>query len=84
MAGKTSDCERWLCTTGASDQNSSLNIYDFEGNLYEWTLQWVYISYSPCVFRGGSFYNSEYASHGYSIKTNHSNYNVSARVSLFI
>ncbi|MCI9063726.1 MAG: hypothetical protein HFJ17_03900, partial [Clostridia bacterium] len=52
----------WLCTTGASDQNSSLNIYDFAGNLYEWTLERYSYADLPCASRGSSFYSSRYAS----------------------
>ena len=42
----------WLCTTGASEQNKSLNIYDLGGNEKEWTLEmYKYIEY-PCIYRG--------------------------------
>ncbi len=48
----------WLCTTGASNQNSSLNIYDFAGNLYEFTLErYSDFKNRPCTTRGGSFIN---------------------------
>ena len=29
----------WMCTSGTSEQNKSLNIYDFGGNQAEWTLE---------------------------------------------
>ena len=45
----------WLCTTGASDQNSALNIYDFGGNLYEFTLERYSNSFTPVTDRGGYF-----------------------------
>ena len=45
----------WLCTTGASEQNKSLNIYDFGGNESEWTLEMYGNADRPSVFRGLSF-----------------------------
>ena len=60
----------WLCTTGASEQNKSLNIYDFGGNEAEWTLERNNASSRPSVYRGLSYLNSElYASA--SIRSNH-------------
>ena len=43
-----------LLTTGATARNSVLGIYDFAGNVYEWTLE-QYESFpdSPCACRGG-------------------------------
>ena len=49
----------WLCTTGASEQNKSLNIYDFGGNEHEWTLERYNDSATmPCVGRGNYYGNS--------------------------
>ena len=46
-----------LLTTGAADRNKVMNIYDFAGNVAEWTIG-VYSSiHWPCVVRGNS-YNS--------------------------
>ena len=52
----------WL-TAGASDDTKKMNIYDFAGNIWEWTLERA-IGYdsSPCVCRGGSYYYSGYDS----------------------
>ncbi|MCI9063579.1 MAG: hypothetical protein HFJ17_03120, partial [Clostridia bacterium] len=74
----------WLCTTGASDQNSSLNIYDFGGNLSEWTLERHSYPGSPCTYRGGNFISSYCASyHDYNsiCSADHSS---SARASFYI
>ena len=74
----------WLCTTGASDQNRACNIYDFAGNLYEWTLERSSNADNPCVLRGNYFYNSSSASNRNYIYTIGSDYYGSARSSLYI
>lgn len=45
-----------LLTTGASERNKVLNIYDFAGNVYEWTLENTNTTQNDlhCVLRGGS------------------------------
>ena len=36
-----------------------MNIYDFAGNEWEWTLEHAtYDSNYPCSYRGGSYYNT--------------------------
>ena len=42
-----------LLSTGATDRNSKLNIYDLAGNVYEWTLEKNTGSSNICVNRGG-------------------------------
>ena len=43
-----------LLTTGASDETNKMNIYDFAGNEYEWTLEHATSSsVIPCAVRGG-------------------------------
>ena len=76
--------DKWLCTTGASDQNKACNIYDFAGNLTEWTLERYSDATYPCVPRGNYFDNSDYASNRYGNNTYYSNFNYSARSSLYI
>ena len=46
-----------LLTTGASDRNSVLGIYDYGGNVEEWTLERHYISgvKTYCVAQGGIY-----------------------------
>lgn len=41
-----------LLTTGASDRNCCLNIYDLAGNVYEWTLEKTTTADQPCSQRG--------------------------------
>ena len=53
--------EQWYHTTGAVDQNSSLNIYDIAGNVWEYTLE-KYKGSIPCVSRGSSGIFDENAS----------------------
>ncbi len=44
-----------MLTTGASDNIAKMNIYDFAGNEWEWTLEHATSStVNPCVDRGGA------------------------------
>ena len=43
-----------LLTTGATERNSVLNIYDLAGNELEWTLEKGTNTYLPSVHRGGN------------------------------
>ena len=54
-SGKKS--EQMLLTTGASEDAKKMNIYDFAGNAWEWTLEKTSSTSSPCAVRGGSFNN---------------------------
>ncbi len=47
-----------LLTTGAMERNSVLGIYDFAGNVYEWTLEKSSNTNNPCSIHGGSFYHN--------------------------
>ena len=48
-----------LLTTGASDETNKMNIYDFAGNEYEWTLEHATSnSFYPCAYRGGNYGNA--------------------------
>lgn len=42
-----------LLTTGATERNSTLNIYDLAGNVWEWTLEYTATAEHPCSGRGG-------------------------------
>ena len=45
-----------LLTTGASDETNKMNIYDFAGNEWEWTLEHATSNTSlPCAGRGGEY-----------------------------
>jgi hypothetical protein len=74
----------WLCTTGASDQNSSLNIYDFGGNLVEWSLARVNHADYPCLGFGGGFKSGSYAYSGTQRAVYECSIESSARASLFL
>ena len=75
-----------LLTTGASEQNKKMNIYDFAGNEWEWTLEYTASTFYPCSYRGGT-----YGGFGYSIPASHRSYdstanssdNIGLRVSLY-
>ena len=60
-SSKTSNNESYyqLLTTGASEQTNKLNIYDFAGNEWEWTLEHATSDTDyPCVHRGGRCKNN--------------------------
>ncbi len=44
-----------LLTTGATERNSVLNIYDLAGNEFEWTLEKITNTSYPSVIRGGDY-----------------------------
>ena len=44
-----------LLSTGATERNSKMNIYDLSGNVHEWTLEKSTNTSYPCVNRGGLF-----------------------------
>ena len=44
-----------LLTTGSTERNSLLNIYDFAGNVREWTLEKSSSSVNLCGYRGGNY-----------------------------
>ena len=48
---------RAILSTGISDYTKKMNIYDFAGNEYEWTLEKTSDNNSPCANRGGSYYH---------------------------
>ena len=47
-----------LVTTGTSEKNKVMNIYDIAGNVWEWTLEKTFYNDGPCVCRGGCFKNT--------------------------
>ena len=51
-----------LLTTGAHSSFSKQNIFDFAGNVYEWTLERTSDYDYPCTSRGGTYYrNGDYS-----------------------
>ena len=75
-----------LLTTGASEETNKMNIYDFAGNEYEWTLEKTASTYNPCSNRGG-YYSRYGSSHPASIRGSYlatsSFYDIGLRVSLY-
>ena len=49
-----SDGKGILVTTGTSEENKVMNIYDIAGNVWKWTLEKASRASLPCAFRGGS------------------------------
>ena len=47
-----------LLSTGITDYTKKMNIYDFAGNEWEWTLEKTSDSSNPCARRGGLYFNS--------------------------
>ena len=77
-----------LVTTGTSETNKVMNIYDIAGNVYEWTLELTSDTGTgcPCAGRGGDFVNtgSSFPAAGrLSESTDNSYGHVGFRVSLF-
>ena len=80
--------EKWLYTTGAVDRNRSLNIYDFAGNLWEWTLEMYSLADGLGTARGSDFSDTTtlnaFASNRVNFDTSYSNYHYSSRPHFFI
>ena len=78
-----SEAGSYILTTGAIESTkesadaSPMNIYDFAGNLWEWTLEYTANQHNPCAYRGGYYHiysydypaacrNLDYTAAGYS------------------
>ena len=75
-----------LVTTGTSETNKVMNIYDIAGNVFEWTLELISSTDFPCTSRGGffNFSGSDYpAAYRLSYSTGISDISVGFRVSIF-
>ena len=75
-----------LLSTGASNNTKKMNIYDFAGNEWEWTLEKTSNTDGPCASRGGDYdYNGcdGPASYRIRISTSYSLSYVSFRPSLY-
>ena len=76
-----------LLTAGASDDTKKMNIYDFAGNEWEWTLEKTSDSSRPCARRGGDYLNTgssypaSYRNYDY---TTRSNYSIGFRPALYV
>ena len=75
-----------LVTTGTSETNKVMNIYDIAGNVWEWTLEKTSNTNNLCARRGGGFNvtGSDYpAALRFNVSTDFSGFNIGFRVSLF-
>ena len=52
---QSSDGNGILVTTGTSETNKVMNIYDIAGNVWEWTMENNSDTGAPCTSRGGSY-----------------------------
>mgnify|MGYP004655401733 CR=1 FL=1 len=52
---QSSDGNGILVTTGTSEKNKVMNIYDIAGNVIEWTLEKTSNTTYPCPSRGGNY-----------------------------
>ena len=76
-----------ILSTGISDYTRKMNIYDFAGNEWEWTLEKTSDSNNYCASRGGLYYDlgSNYpASYRNALGTAHSGIGVSFRATFYI
>ena len=83
---QSSDGNGILVTTGTSEKNKVMNIYDVAGNANEWTLENTSNPDLPCARRGGYFYDTGTyfpAAYRDSVGTGRSYPDVGFRVSLF-
>lgn len=83
---QSSDGNGILVTTGTSEQNKVMNIYDIAGNVSEWTLLNTSSTNSPCADRGGNFDftgSDCTASFRGNVSTDYSRSIIGFRVSLF-
>ena len=83
---QSSDGNGILVTTGTSETNKVMNIYDIAGNVYEWTLELTSSDGYPCASRGGIYYSTGSSSpvaYRSSFSTDDSTSTVGFRVSLF-
>ena len=72
-----------LFTTGVTSRNSSLNIYDLNGNAWEWTLESNIDKEYPCVVRGGAC-NLDYSAKSYTnYDTSYNNWGFGFRIALY-
>ena len=79
---------RSIFTTGASNQNRAINVYDFAGNTWEWTLEHTLNQgTSICTARGGDYSRTSgtngSAAYRYYNTTSFTNLGVAFRVTLF-
>lgn len=75
-----------LFTTGITNRNSTLNIFDIAGNLFEWTLETNGSNTYPCIDRGGSYSYEGYtysSSSRYALTVGYNNNDIGFRVAIY-
>ena len=86
ITGNKASSSSILLTTGASEQNNKMNIYDFAGNECEWTLEQTTNTRAPCSVMGGIYNDNgiDYpASYRIVSNTTYSYSGIGLRVSLY-
>ena len=76
-----------LLSTGISDYTKKMNIYDFAGNEWEWTLEKTSDSDDPCANRGGNYDGSGSglpASYRFNLGSTIAGYSVGFRPALYV
>ncbi len=63
-----------LLTTGSTERNSVLAIYDLAGNVWEWTLERASSISDPCTTRGGGYSNGSVFSVSYRVNDSTSDF----------
>ena len=63
-----------LLTTGSTERNSVLAIYDLAGNVWEWTLERASSISDPCTTRGGGYSNGAVFSVSYRVNDSTSDF----------
>lgn len=82
----TKPASKALLTTGASTDARKMNIYDFAGNEWEWTLEKTANANKSCTIRGGNYLNvgSYHPSHKrWDESTSYSDYDMTLRPILY-
>ena len=72
-----------LLTTGAADRNKVMNIYDFAGNVAEWTIGVYSSTHWPCVVRGNSYNSGSNAAYHGDAAWYYYDGNIGFRVSIY-
>ena len=76
-----------MLTAGASDDTKKMNIYDFAGNEWEWTLEKTSSRGGPCARRGGYYHDTGSnfpASYRSNNSTTYSNIDIGFRPTLYV
>ena len=76
-----------LLATGILENTNKMNLYDFAGNVWKWTLEMTSGTSNPCASRGGDYFDSGSncpASKCYGSKTNGNYYSFGFRPTFYV